>query len=58
MRNVYRAVTNTPSSTLQYARPAPGTVDSCTASMMLSLEKKPAKPGKPIKASAPSRQVQ
>ena len=57
-RKVYSAVTKTQVSTQKYANDAPGTFERCTASMIASLEKKPAKPGMPALEMAPISTVQ
>ena len=48
----------TPDKTAKYAKPLPGVVEICTASIITSFEKNPEKPGKPIKASEPIKAVQ
>ena len=68
MRNEYKAVTNTPRSTLRYAiqyvtwSPVVAPWCQCDSSHGLdqyrSFEKKPDVPGKPIKASEPTSAVQ
>src|SRR5687767_1725562 len=57
-RKVYAAVTNTQESTASQANTCPGVLEWRTASMIASLEKKPASPGMPAEEMAPMRSVQ
>ena len=49
---------NTVIRTQAYANPAPAVGERCTASMIASFEKKPAKPGIPAPEIAPISMVQ